>query len=675
MRKMRSYLNHVLGFESSIFCQNKISIIKAMDRVDTWEKQSATSLSRLLPRLTERFANQVEGEEWQGYVERVKIHFPRLFQLLYQLYSDRYDFFYHLESILAISTKMWLARPDDLKALDVMRQADPHWYQSHRMVGAMCYVDLFAGNLQEIRDRIPYLTELGITYLHLMPLFKTPEGDNDGGYAISSYREVNPALGTIEELTQLANELRHHGISLVIDFVFNHTSDEHEWAKRAMAGDIDYQEYYRMYPDREQPDAFEKTVNSVFPDEHPGCFTYRNQIRQWVWTTFCNYQWDLNYENPIVFGRMAEEMLFLANVGVEVLRLDAVAFLWKKLGTSCENLPEAHLLIQAFNALVKIAAPAMTFKSEAIVHPDEVVRYVSKEECPLSYNPQLMALLWNALAVQDVRLLRYGTHKRFALPEGCAWVNYIRCHDDIGWGISNDDMQDLAIDPDGHRRFLTEFYTAGFEDSFAKGLTFQEKPETGEARIVGTTASLCGLENSTNGSDPVKIDLAIRRILLLHGIILTIGGIPLIYLGDELGTLNDYTYVESPAKEGDSRWVHRSAFNWELAERRKDSDSIPGRIYLGLLKLIQIRQQNRAFSRAKTEFIETGSDRILGYFRHHQGQNVLVLANFSQQDQTIAGKQLRWLGMRKILTDLVSGKTRSAVKELVLEPYQLLILL
>ena len=166
----------------------------------------------------------------------------------------------------------------------------------------------------------------------------------------------------------------------------------------------------------------------------------------------------------MVFARMAEEMLSLANVGVEVLRLDAVAFLWKKLGTSCENLPEAHLLIQAFNAVVQIAAPAMAFKSEAIVHPDEVVRYIDLEECSLSYNPQLMALLWNALAVRDVRLLRHGINKRFALPEGCAWVNYIRCHDDIGWGISNEDMQDLAIDPDKHRRFLTEFYTDRYEN-------------------------------------------------------------------------------------------------------------------------------------------------------------------------------------------------------------------
>ncbi|MEO0014808.1 MAG: hypothetical protein RLZZ535_3197, partial [Cyanobacteriota bacterium] len=438
-----------------------------MGQVDSWKKRSATSLSRLLPRLEERFCDHVDTVEWQGYLERINTHFPRLFQLLYQLYGNQYDFFYHLENILASATSMWLARSDDLKALDVMRQADPQWYQSNRMVGVMCYVDLFAGNLQGIRDRIPYLTELGITYLHLMPLFKCPEGDNDGGYAVSSYQEVNPALGTMEELSQLATELRQHGISLVLDFVFNHTSDEHEWAKRALAGNEEYQEYYRMYPNREQPNAFEKTVNSVFPDERPGCFTYKNKIRKWVWTTFCNYQWDLNYENPVVFSGMVEEMLFLANIGVEVLRLDAVAFLWKKLGTSCENLPEAHLLIQAFNTIVKIAAPAMAFKSEAIVHPDEVTRYISQEECPLSYNPQLMALLWDALAVRNVRLLSHGMSKRFAISQDCAWVNYIRCHDDIGWAIADDDMRDLQINPYDHRKFLTEFFTGRFAGSFA----------------------------------------------------------------------------------------------------------------------------------------------------------------------------------------------------------------
>jgi len=642
----------------------------------SFAQQSATkSLSRLMPRLEARFAEQVDKGMWQSYVQRLNTHFPSLFDLLYELYGHQYDFFYHLEDILASATQMWVQRSDELKAMDVMREGDPQWYQSQRLVGAMYYVDLFAGNLEGIRKRIPYLTELGITYLHLMPLFKCPEGDNDGGYAVSSYREVNAALGTIEELSELASELRHHGISLAIDFVFNHTSDEHEWAKMALTGDRECQEYYRMYPNRDVPDLFERTLTPVFPEDHPGSFTYRNKIRKWVWTSFCNYQWDLNYENPAVFARMAEEMLFLANVGVEVLRLDAVAFVWKKVGTSCQNLPEAHTIIQAFNLITRIAAPALIFKSEAIVHPDEVKKYISQEECQLSYNPQLMALLWNALATREVSLLRHAMEKRFTLPEGCAWVNYIRCHDDIGWAFSDDDARELNFEPYNHRRFLTDFYTGRFAGSFARGLPFQEKPETGEARISGTTASLCGLEKGLNEDEPTEVEFAIRRVLLLHGILLTIGGVPIIYLGDEIGTLNDYQYTESPDKDGDTRWVHRPKFDWKLAESRRDTDSVAGRIYMGLLRLIQIRQQNPAFTLASTDIVDSGNPHVFSYFRYHGEQNVLVLANFSEHEQEIKAKQLRLLGMQKTFTDIVSGKTITATQKLMLEPYHFAILM
>ena len=640
-----------------------------------WHRQhAAASLKRLLPRLEARFAAQVDTDAWQGYLQRLNNHFPKLFSALHQLYGQQYDFFFHLEGILASATEMWLERPAELKALDALREIDPHWYQSQRMLGAMCYADLFAGDLQGLRQRIPYLLELGVNYLHLMPVFKVPEGDNDGGYAVSSYRELNPKLGEMQDLTELASDLRHHGMSLCLDFVFNHTSDEHDWARQALAGNAEYQAYYRMYPDRTLPDAFEKSMIPVFPDEHPGSFTYRNRIKRWVWTSFHNYQWDLNYENPVVFNRMLEEMLFLANQGVEILRLDAVAFVWKELGSSCQNLPEAHTIIQAFNALVRIAAPAMVFKSEAIVHPDEVRKYISEDECPLSYNPQLMALLWNSLATRKVRILKHAMDLRFTIPSGCAWVNYVRCHDDIGFSFSNDDVTDLGLDPLAHRRFLTEFYTGRFPGSFAEGLPFQENIATGEARISGTCASLVGLGRALANNDEAETDLAIRRILLLHGVILTIGGIPLLYLGDEIGMLNDDDYARDPAKLGDTRWVHRAAFDWGRAEQRRDPAQVPGRIYQDLLRLIQIRQQNPAFDRAETEIVDTGNERVFGYFRTNGDHSVLVLANFSEDPQWVEGTRLRMLGLRKSVVDLVAGRTIVAARALELEPYDLMIL-
>lgn len=648
-------------------------VVKTQDQ-QWYQKQSRLTLGRILPRLERCVLGELDAGDWHVLRERMNRHFPRLFMLLHQLYGNQYDFFYHLESLLESATRLWLQRSDELRALDATREVDPHWFQSHRMIGAMGYVDLFCGNLDGMRKHIPYLKEQGITYLHLMPLFKSPAGDNDGGYAVSSYREVDPALGTMEELARLAGEFRNHGISLSLDFVFNHTADEHDWAKRALAGDEEYQAYYRMFPDRTLPDQYERTIIPVFPDEHPGCFTYSSKMRKWVWTTFYNYQWDLNYENPAVFKAMAEEMLFLANQGVEILRMDAVAFLWKRLGTTSQNQPEAHLVIQAFNALVQIVAPALVFKSEAIVHPDEVNKYIGMDECQVSYNPQLMALLWNTLATRDTSLLRHSLHKRFELPAGCTWVNYVRCHDDIGWVFSDDDAREIGVDPADHRHFLSNFFTGRFEGSFARGLPFQENPVTGDARVSGTTASLCGLEYALELRDDYEIEQAIRRILLLYGVCFTIGGIPMIYLGDELGMLNDYSYDDNPELTGDSRWVHRPQFDWGVAEQRFNRDSLTGQIYAGMLKLVQLRQQNLAFTRSETEFIDTDNKHVLGYFRHNEDQSVLVLANFSETEQVISAKRLRLMGLRKAITDIVAGRTVIATRQLTMAPYQFMIL-
>jgi len=333
--------------------------------------QAQFTYERLLPRLQNRFKEYAKShpEDWNQFVHRLDIYFPTLFRKLFPLYGEIYDAIYFIEELFYALAESWINRPGDLKKLDKKREANPQWFQSENMLGAVCYVDLFSDDLKGFYQKIPYLCELGVTYLHLMPLFKTPEGENDGGYAISSYREVNPNIGTMDELIDLGRELRKNGISLVLDFVFNHTSNEHEWALKAQSGDPIYENYYWIYPDRRMPDAYEAQLREIFPDEHPGAFTYFESIDKWVWTTFHSYQWDLNYQNPAVFVEMAREMLFLANAGVEILRLDAVAFIWKRMGTNCENLPEAHLLIQAFNLIARIAAPSLLFKSEAIVHP------------------------------------------------------------------------------------------------------------------------------------------------------------------------------------------------------------------------------------------------------------------------------------------------------------------
>lgn len=638
-----------------------------------YQKESAQTLKRLIPRLTANFAPVAEEkpEQWAVFLKCLETHFPRMFKILLPLYGHRYDFFYHLESLLNIITQAWVERPDSLKALDAARESQPNWFQDHKMLGGVCYVDLFAGDLEGIVQKIPYFKELGLTYLHLMPLFRSPEGENDGGYAISSYREVDPRLGTMDDLRTLADTLRTEGISLVLDFVFNHTSDEHTWALQARAGDEAFQKYYRMYPNRTMPDAYETHLREIFPDEHPGAFTYFDDIEQWVWTTFHSNQWDLNYANPVVFNQMANEMLFLANQGVEVLRLDAVAFIWKQLGTSCENLPEAHQIIQAYNAIAQIVAPALVFKSEAIVHPDEVAKYIDPDECQLSYNPLLMALLWNTLATREVNLLHYSMTRRFSIPKGCAWVNYVRCHDDIGWTFSDDDAWALGINAFDHRQFLNAFYTGRFEGSFARGLPFQENPKTKDSRISGTCASLAGLEKALKEETEVEVQLAIRRILLIHNVILSIGGIPLIYLGDEVGMLNDYSFRLEPAKADDSRWVHRPDTDATRYAQRKDADSIPGQIYQGLHQLIALRKSTPALNGEPPIFISTENPHVLGYLRRKDDEQILLLHNFSDNPQEISGNTLRLYGKhRKPFIDLVSGESFEKEADFTLTPYQ-----
>jgi amylosucrase len=644
------------------------------------ERQFEAELSwqRLQPRVV-RVWQEEGGDEvkWAEFRQRLEEHWPPLFDLLLQLYGSRYDFFYHLEQVLVTAARAWMQRPEELCQLDRHRIIEPDWFLAEQVVGGALYVDLFSENLKQMCHHVGYFQDLGLTYLHLMPLFAVRPGDNDGGYAISNYRSVDPRLGTIDDLRLLTRSLRKAGVSLVLDFVFNHTSDDHCWAQEAQAGNREYQQYYYIFPDRRMPDQYERTLREIFPTVRKGNFTWHTGMQQWVWTTFNSYQWDLNYSNPAVFRAMLEEMFFIANTGVDILRLDAVAFIWKQLGTSCENLPEAHLLIQAFNRLARIATPGLLFKSEAIVHPDEVVKYISPHECQISYNPTLMALLWESLATRKVALLTRSLSHRHHLPSHTSWVNYLRCHDDIGWTFDDEDARALGINGYDHRQFLNEFYTGQFPGSFARGVPFQENRQTGDMRISGTMASLAGLEQAIEEDDEHKKEMAIRRMLLLHGVTLSVGGIPLLYLGEEWGVLNDYDFVKDPAKAGDTRWIHRPKMQWEFLEELDDhiatgNGSIRARIFTALRRLIGLRKELPALAGQAMELIPTGNDHVLGFLRMREGHRLIVLANFTEHPQAVAGNRLRTAGLGRFFEDAIGQRTYPTSESLELEPYQIL---
>ena len=636
------------------------------------------TLQRLQPRLDEVWrASQIDEHKRHEFELRLNKHWRPLFKTLFQLYSSRYDFFFHVEQVLTAAARAWADRSEELCELDRHRINEPDWVQSEKIVGGALYVDLFSENLSKLRKFVGYFQELGLTYLHLMPLFAVRPGDNDGGYAISNYRSVDPRLGTIDDLRLLCRDLREAGISLVLDFVFNHTSDDHAWAQHAQAGNREFQEFYYLFADRDKPEQYEQTLREIFPTVRRGNFTWHDGMRQWVWTTFNSFQWDLNYGNPAVFRAMLEEMLFIANMGVDIVRLDAVAFIWKRMGTSCENLPEAHLLIKAFNHVARLATPGLLFKSEAIVHPDEVVKYIGEDECQLSYNPTLMALLWESLATRKVSLLMQTLRHRFRLPDNTAWVNYLRCHDDIGWTFDDQDAAAIGINAFNHRQFLNDFYTGQYRGSFARGVPFQENLQSGDMRISGTMASLAGLEQAIEEEDEAKKKLAIRRMLLLHGITLSIGGIPLLYLGEEWGMLNDYDFVKDPAKAGDSRWIHRPKMKWAYLEELDDhigtgNGSIRKRIFRSMQRMIVLRKTLPALAGQNMELIAISNEHVLGYVRIREGHRLIVLANFSEESQMVEGNKLRTAGLGRFFQDVIDEKEYATSGPLVLEPYQIL---
>lgn len=617
-----------------------------------------------LPKLTTKDSKQFHS--------RLNQHFPELESKLTSLYGEKSNFTGYLQQLLLGLANAYALRKPKLKKKDQLRLSNQTWYRSEKMLGMALYVDLFADNLSNLKNKIPYLKELGINYVHLMPLYKAPEGDSDGGYAVSDYRKVSPDLGTEKDLLDLADAFSDEGISLVLDFVFNHTSNEHEWALKARAGDPDFSDFYYLFDDKKEVDQYNETCREIFPTVRRGSFTYLDDIDKWVWTTFNSFQWDLNFSNPAVFNAITDEMLFLANIGCEGLRLDALAFIWKEKGTQCENLDKAHTLIQCFNLCLQIVAPAVLFKSEAIVHPDEVAKYIDKKECQLSYNPLLMALMWESLATRETKLLTASLKKSFAISPQCSWVNYIRCHDDIGWTFDDAVAESLAIDGFDHRRFLNQFYTGRFQGSFSEGVPFQENPTNGDCRVCGSLASLSGLELALQGGDSKALAYALKRVHLLNSINLSIGGIPLIYQGDELGILNDYSYLQDPFKCDDSRWVNRPRVTEEAIQLAQQDNTPQGLIHSELKRMIQIRQTHPVFGESSTEILETYQAHLFAYARiHHSGDKLLVICNFSEKAQSVPVSICDILGTRDV-QELLKGQLLNAESEIHLAAYQVL---
>ena len=589
----------------------------------------------------------------------------------YEIYGDNDITRFRYTQLMEIMEQAKKTRPAAWKKLDA---AGNDWYKSENMIGIMLYVDRFGDNLVEFEKRIDYLAELGVTYVHFMPLLKSRDGNNDGGYAVSDYLMVDDKFGTMKQLERVISLLKKKGIRTCIDFVLNHTAKEHVWAQKCLAGDPDYNDMYIMYDDDTVPKEYEKTLTQIFPGVAPGNFTYYPELKKCVMTRFYEFQWDLNYRNPQVFNKIVEVLLTLANKGVDIFRLDAIPYMWKELGTSSMNLPNVHKLIAMMYEIVQQICPSVIFLGEAIVEPFEIVKYfgtADRKECNVMYNASLMVLLWNSLASRDVRLMARSLSKDYGIPSDGLWINYIRCHDDIGWGFETDILRDMGCNPEMHKQFKSQFMEGKFQGSFATGELYEYNPVTGDARNSGTLASMCGLEQALNEKHMYKVELAVKRILLLHSIIISYTGIPLLYSGDEIGQLNDWSYKEIPEHAGDSRWLHRGKMDWEAAERRTDLGTVEGQIFSRLKEMIRIRKSNVYFSADyKSIPVDTGNQAV---FCFHKADKMLVLANFSEREQWVDAKAFDWFGLPGEMHDLITGRPiRSYNNQIQLGPYEYL---
>nr|WP_240930831.1 alpha-amylase family protein [Rhodococcus sp. B10] len=581
---------------------------------------------------------------------RLERWWPDLHDAVTTLYSDPDDV---AAALVTVAARGFVQRPDDLHRLDDRRLLQPDWFQRPDMFGYACYVDRYAETLKGMGDRLGHLTDLGVTYLHLMPLLKPRPGDNDGGYAVMDYRSVRPDLGTNDDLRDLATTLRDKGISLVVDLVLNHVAREHDWAVKARAGDASYRDWFHIYPDRATPDAFEATLPEVFPDFAPGNFTFDDELGQWVWTTFNEWQWDLNWSNPAVLLEFADVVIHLANLGVEVLRLDAIAFLWKRLGTNCQNQPEVHAITQALRATARIAAPATLFKAEAIVGPRDLLPYLglgrhTGKVSDIAYHNSLMVHVWSMLASGSADLARHALGSLPPTPPSGTWVTYVRCHDDIGWAIDDGDAAGRGITGAGHRHFLADWYSGEFEGSWAEGVVFQHNPATGDRRISGTAAGLTGLGPSRK--DP---DGAFARIFLAHAIVAAWGGIPVVWSGDEIGSPGDVDWASEPGHEDDNRWIHRPRVTDTDRAGRVDEGSDAQRVFDGIARIAAVRAGlPMLHAEAPVEVLSDVDDGVLAIARRHPSGTLVGLFNVTGEHRPFPGARLRELGVapREVLS-------------------------
>jgi amylosucrase len=566
-------------------------------------------------------------------------------------------------------------RPARLRRRDLDRLVRPDWFAAPDQLGYAAYADRFAGDLVAIRKTLPYLSELGVTVLHLLPL-QTPRPEpHDGGHAVADHRSVRPDLGTVDELSALSADLHGQGMSLGLDLVLTHVAREHEWARRARIGRRRYRGAFHVLADGARVDRLARTVPPAWPGAAPP-FTWDDELGASVWTTFHPWQWDLDWSNSDVFCASLDIMCSLANLGVDVLRLVGLPFAWKRDGTGCRDLPEVGALLQALRAALRIAAPSLAVAAPSAASGDDPGVYAGRGRrsgrgADLAARDDLAAHVWAMLATGRTELAARALSRVPPHPPGAAWTVTVRDHDEIAWRVSDADAAAVGLHGPDHRAFLTGFYTGQHPGSFARGARFRVDVPAGptgphgrygEERVVGSTARLAGLDAALElppgPRREAALDDAVARVLLAHAVVLGWGGLPMLWSGDELGLRGDPAWCADPARAGDTRWLHRPVLPWgvsplgERADDRHDASTVAGQLFSGMRHLARVRAGlPQLHASAEAEIVDTGTPAVLAVLRRHPVGPMLGLYN-------VAGRLLRLDGG---LLALVPGRPWDAL--------------
>jgi amylosucrase len=616
-----------------------------------------------------------------NYLERSKNSLPSIKMLYDKLYATHPNSAENFEQLKALIDAACKNRCIELKRADATKLSkEENWFLSNNLCGMSLYVDRFCGTIKNLENKLDYFENLGVNFLHLMPIFESPKSESDGGYAVSDFRKIDEKFGTLTDLKSLQQTMHKKDMCIMLDIVLNHTSHKHEWAMKAKAGEKKYQDYFYFFDDRLMPDQLEKTMPEVFPESSPGNFTYVAELNKWVMTVFHHYQWDLNYKNPAVFNEMLDNIFYYANLGVDVLRIDAPAFLWKTLGTNCQNLYEAHLIIQLIKQCVQAATPGMALLAEAIVSPTEIMKYFGEnefeaKESDFAYNATQMALQWDALATGDTKIMLAAQSLLLKKPYHTSWITYTRCHDDIGLGYDDYMIDQAGYNPYEHRTFLKNYYSGKFEGSPAKGALFSVNEKTGDARISGSLASLCGLEKAIEENNDFAIDIALKKIILMQAQSVFIGGLPMLYYGDEVGYTNDYNYLNDKDKDYDNRWMHRPLIDWEKNNKYLQNGTIEKTIFELTKKLLALRKKLHVLADKKNiTWINTNNKALAAFLRAWEQDRVYCLFNFSNAETKISWYTFKQNGLVPIkLFDHWSDETFDVGydhEHITLLPYQ-----